>query len=62
MQRVVSRRRVKVGSRLQHRKLLLHVLVERENDGYGRHEHITDKRLDQVCEGSGETITVSVEA
>lgn len=54
VQGVVPRRGVVVVAGAQDGKLLLNVLLEREDDGYGRHENVAHKRLDQVGEDGGQ--------
>lgn len=55
MKRVVPSGGVEVGPLLQYGKLLLHILVDGQDNGDGRHQYIADKRLDQVGEGGRET-------
>jgi hypothetical protein len=57
MKGVVAGCLIVVGSLLQNGKLLLHILIQWQNDGNGWHEHIAHKRLDQVGEGSRKTVS-----
>lgn len=53
--RIVLGRFIEVGPRLKDGELLIHVLVQGEDDGDGRHENVVDKRFDHVGKRSSET-------
>lgn len=53
--RIVLGRFIEVGPRLKDGELLIHVLVQGEDDGDGRHEDIVDKGFDHVGKRSSET-------
>lgn len=56
MQRVVPGRRVVHRASLKNGKLFFNVLIERQDDGQGWHEDRADKRLDEVCERSSDSV------
>lgn len=56
MQRIVPGRRVVHRASLKNGKLFFNVLIQRQDDGQGWHENRADKRLDEVCERSSDSV------